>query len=82
MRCYYLYQRILEERSITIYKILENLLTKLLDYEVEIENYPKLKVLINLEKNQVNLMYGKVQNSEKCLQIAKDIAGINLELKG
>lgn len=82
MRCYYLYQKILEENSITLYKTLENLLNKLSDFEAEIENHSNLRVLLNLEKCQVNLMYGKVQNSEECLQLAKNIAGINLELKG
>ncbi|XP_077297807.1 tetratricopeptide repeat protein 27 [Arctopsyche grandis] len=81
MRFYYLYQKVLEELSPSIFKILENLTDKLLKYEESLQS-DVLKSLLNLELNQVYLLYGRVQNSEVCLQKAKSYAGVSLELKG
>lgn len=81
MRFYYLYQKVLEELSPSIFKILENLMDKLLKYEESLES-DVLKSHLNLEFNQIYLLYGRVQNSEICLQNAKGYAGFSLELKG
>ncbi|KAL0842398.1 hypothetical protein ABMA28_014511 [Loxostege sticticalis] len=77
-----LHQRALEDTSATVYSELELIMAKLTNEIQNLQNKPRLQILLCLEIAQAYLIYGRVQKVEEYLSRARDISGLKLELTG
>ncbi|XP_063822025.1 tetratricopeptide repeat protein 27 [Ostrinia nubilalis] len=77
-----LHQRALEDTSATVYSELELIMAKLTNELQNLQNKPRLQILLCLEIAQAYLVYGRVQKVEEYLNRARDISGLKLELTG
>ncbi|CAH0406298.1 unnamed protein product [Chilo suppressalis] len=77
-----LHQRVLEDNSATLYSELELIMAKLSNEFQNMQDKPRLQILLCLEIAQTFLIYGRVQKAEEYLIKAREIAGLKLQLTG
>ncbi|XP_028036169.1 tetratricopeptide repeat protein 27 [Bombyx mandarina] len=76
------HQRALEDTSATLFAELELIIAKLSNKMQQLQDKPRIKLLLCLEIAQAYLIYGRIQKVEEYLLKAREIAGLKLELTG
>ncbi|KAL4707386.1 hypothetical protein ACJJTC_008571 [Scirpophaga incertulas] len=77
-----LLQRALEDTSASLFSELELIIAKLSNEMCDLNDKPRLQMLLCLEIAQAYLIYGRIQKVEEYLSKAREIAGMKLELTG